>query len=103
MRLSGVTSRSRLLRRSAMRMGYGRGLPHEATGAFRLPVTGGGAGSATPLETAPAPLGSSTPPLPFTSSAGGEPQANPAATTNNAGSAARTLASNSEVVFMVQA
>src|SRR5262245_33856048 len=55
MRFSGVTSSRRLLRQSAMTMGYGNGLPHDRTGARRDPVTGGTGGSATPLETAPAP------------------------------------------------
>src|SRR4030066_2591468 len=56
MRLSGVISIRRLLRRSAITIGYGNGLPHEATGFLRLPVTGGIGGSATPLDTMPAPI-----------------------------------------------
>src|SRR4029453_5206076 len=56
MRFSGVTSSRRLLRRSAMTIGYGNGLPHDRTGACRDPVTGGTGGSTTPLDTAPAPI-----------------------------------------------
>src|SRR4029453_13585330 len=59
MRFSGVTSSRRLLRQSAMTIGYGNGLPHDRTGACRDPVTGGTGGSATPLDTAPAPTISS--------------------------------------------
>src|SRR5450830_1838876 len=56
MLLSGAISIRRLLRRSAMTIGYGRGLPQDATGLVRLPVTGGMAGSVTPLLTMPAPV-----------------------------------------------
>src|SRR5574340_1062150 len=56
MRLFGATSIRRLLRRSAITIGYGSGLPHEGTGLSRLPVTGGIGGSSTPLETCPAPI-----------------------------------------------
>src|SRR5450759_5325769 len=61
MRLFGAISIRRLLRRSAIRIGYGNGLPHDATGALRLPVVGGIGGSSTPLDTTPAPLGSLMP------------------------------------------
>ena len=53
--LFGAISISRLLRRSAMMTGYGRGLPRDATGFSSVPVAGGAGGSLTPLETMPAP------------------------------------------------
>src|ERR1019366_2451312 len=54
-RLSGATSIRRLLRRSAITIGQGSGLPHDATGVCSVPVAGGGGRNATPLETMPAP------------------------------------------------
>ena len=56
MRLSGATSIRRLLRRSAITIGYGSGLPQEGTNLVRLPVTGGIGGKTAPLETMPAPV-----------------------------------------------
>src|SRR5512143_2005754 len=55
MRLSGAISIRRLLRRSAIRIGYGSGLPHDCTGLLRSPVIGGTGGSTAPLDTTPAP------------------------------------------------
>src|SRR5512146_3559732 len=54
--LSGAISIRRLLRRSAITIGYGSGPSQAFVGASREPVTGGGAGSETPLDTTPAPL-----------------------------------------------
>src|SRR5689334_9632538 len=53
--LLGATSIRRLLRRSAMTIGYGSGPSHAATGRLRDPVKSGIAGSLTPLETDPEP------------------------------------------------
>jgi len=69
MLLSGAISIRRLLRRSAITIGYGSGLPHDATGRFRSPVAGGIGGSVAPLDTIPAPFGSSMPPVSATSAA----------------------------------
>src|SRR5512142_2134803 len=56
MRLSGAISISRLLRRSAITIGYGSGPSQAFVGASREPVTGGGVGNDTPLDTMPAPI-----------------------------------------------
>src|SRR5574338_1621550 len=56
MRLSGAISISRLLRRSAITIGYGSGPSQAFVGASREPVIGGGGGSDAPLDTMPAPI-----------------------------------------------